>query len=521
METNWDRWRASAEAACRAGNYAQAENLWVSAIQEARHWNWKDKEAYSLDNLADVFFCLRRYTDAEGAYRQALAIKEQLRVDPLQIAVSLNRLADIYYVLSNYSQAEAFLKRVLSIYETAYGSEHIDIGRINSNLATLYHREEKFDEAETCYKRALSLKEKFLGKDHAEVTQLRQNYAQMGADRHSRAVPSSYSVVGQVAAQQATPAQKTLQDQIASQLSQMETKWETYRQTAEEAVHKGDYPTAEKIWYGALQEAQYCGWHDRVVVTLDNLADVYFCQHKYDDAEKSYRRALELREESLGKEHLLVGRCLNRLANLFYVKGDYMEAGKTCTRALKIHESSLGRDHPDVGSILSNMAVLFHWQGKFFDASSAYERAIEIKVKELGAGNPEVLRLKEALEGMNNDPKNNMARIHKDVQNTVNIVLKCLSQNPNQFTKARHLLQEEVAVQRMEYEQEFGLNSKEYTDYLQQVTNRLNVQGLVARLASNWTYTRLPKVEQGSDETLDLLDQAMLDSLKKASPTGA
>lgn len=519
METNWDRWRTSAEAACRAGNYAQAESLWVSAIQEARHWSWKDKEAYSLDNLADVFFCLRRYNDAEGAYRQALEIKEQLRIDPLQIALSLNRLADIYYVLSNYSQAEAFLKRVLDIYEKAYGEEHVDIGRINSNLATLYHREERFDEAEACYRRALALKEKFLGKDHGEVTQLRQSYAQMGADRHSRAVPSSYNVVAQTPAQQA-PAQKSLQDQITSQISQMESKWETYRQTAEEAVRKGDYPAAEKIWFGALQEAQYCGWHDRVVVTLDNLADVYFCQHKYEDAEKSYRRALELREESLGKEHLLVGRCLNRLANLFYVKGDYEEANKTCARALKIHEASLGKEHPDVGSILSNMAVLLHWQGKFFDASASYGRAIEIKVKELGAGHPEVLRLKEALERMNNDPKNNMARIHKDVQNTVNKILKCLSANPGQYSKARHLLQEEVAVQRMEYEQEFGLNSKEYTDYLQEVTNKLNVQGLVARLASNWTYTRLPKVEQ-NDENLDLLDQAMLDSLKKASPTGA
>ena len=49
---------------------------------------------------------------------------------------------------------------------------------------------------------------------------------------------------------------------------------------------------------------------------------------------------------------------LNNLAVLYGKRGKYREAEPLCKRALEIREKVLGKDHPDVAKQLNNLALL-------------------------------------------------------------------------------------------------------------------------------------------------------------------
>jgi tetratricopeptide (TPR) repeat protein len=64
------------------------------------------------------------------------------------------------------------------------------------------------------------------------------------------------------------------------------------------------------------------------------------------EAEPLFRRALAIREKSLGPDHPSVANSLTNLANLLYVSNRRAEAEPLFRRALAICEKSYGADHP-------------------------------------------------------------------------------------------------------------------------------------------------------------------------------
>ena len=102
-------------------------------------------------------------------------------------------------------------------------------------------------------------------------------------------------------------------------------------------------------------------------------------QNKYKEAANLLNDALSIREKTLGENHpavsvhldyllesieinLLkskkVAATLNNLAVLYGKRGKYKEAEPLCKRALEIREKVLGKDHPDVAKQLNNLALL-------------------------------------------------------------------------------------------------------------------------------------------------------------------
>ena len=90
----------------------------------------------------------------------------------------------------------------------------------------------------------------------------------------------------------------------------------------------------------------------RIIPTLrreyNNLAFLLQNQGKYAEAEPLFRRAIEISEKALGKEHPTVATDYNNLAVLLQDQGKYAEAEPLYRRAIEIDEKTLGKDHPDV-----------------------------------------------------------------------------------------------------------------------------------------------------------------------------
>jgi len=139
VKETWERYRADAEKAVKAGNLPEAEALFFAALQDA----------------------------------------EQFADDDPRLTVSLESLAEFYWNQQKHFQAEVLCKRILNIYEKALGKEHIDVAILANNLAMLYHLQKKYIDAEVLYKQALSIKTRVLGAKHPDVIKVLENYANL------------------------------------------------------------------------------------------------------------------------------------------------------------------------------------------------------------------------------------------------------------------------------------------------------------------------------------------------------
>ena len=83
--------------------------------------------------------------------------------------------------------------------------------------------------------------------------------------------------------------------------SAQETRWDSIMAGAAKAYQQADYAQAEKLLLAALQEAEKFGEQDpRFAASLNNLAELYRAQGKYEQAEPLYQRAMAIVEKALG-----------------------------------------------------------------------------------------------------------------------------------------------------------------------------------------------------------------------------
>ncbi|WP_271251580.1 tetratricopeptide repeat protein [Pseudanabaena sp. Chao 1811] len=155
---------------------------------------------------------------------------------------------------------------------------------------------------------------------------------------------------------------------------------------------QGMYVEAEQIFLRAIaiKEDRLGKNHIDVANSVNSLAVVYQSQGKYSEAEPLHLRSLEIRERQLGKENPHVANSINGLAQLYRAQGKYSEAEPLYLRSLEIRERQLGSTHPDVANSLNNLAELYQVQGKYSEAEPLLVRSLSINERQLGSDHPDV-----------------------------------------------------------------------------------------------------------------------------------
>jgi tetratricopeptide (TPR) repeat protein len=175
---------------------------------------------------------------------------------------------------------------------------------------------------------------------------------------------------------------------------------------------------------------------------LNNLAELYVKQHKPDQAEPLYRRALAIREAQLGADHPDVAKSRARLAELLQAKpapkpaappppppprsnpemekalalnqqslqlsrqGKAAEALPLAQQVLAVFQAHLPADHPNIAVALGNVAQLQMQLAHYDEALPLFQRAAAI-LERRHDGNPADLGFMLA----------NIADIHAQKQN--------------------------------------------------------------------------------------------------------
>ncbi|KAK9978531.1 hypothetical protein ABG768_020279, partial [Culter alburnus] len=131
-----------------------------------------------------------------------------------------------------------------------------------------------------------------------------------------------------------------------------------------------------------------------VADTLKGLVVLYMKQGKNKEAEPLCKRALDIQEKVLGKDHPDVGKQLSDLAVLCYNQGKYEEGEHYYRRALKIYECRLSPDDPRMATTKHNLASCFFKQDKKKEAEILYKEILtSAHEKEFGLVNEEVSKV--------------------------------------------------------------------------------------------------------------------------------
>ncbi|CAM9113710.1 unnamed protein product, partial [Hapterophycus canaliculatus] len=93
-----------------------------------------------------------------------------------------------------------------------------------------------------------------------------------------------------------------------------------------------------------------CDIHPLVASTYDLLARCAMDEGRTEEALGLLRRALKIRQDNLGKDHLQVALNLYKLGRVLFDDGRLFEAEQSLERALTIQETKLDDGHPDLVS---------------------------------------------------------------------------------------------------------------------------------------------------------------------------
>jgi tetratricopeptide (TPR) repeat protein/predicted Ser/Thr protein kinase len=127
------------------------------------------------------------------------------------------------------------------------------------------------------------------------------------------------------------------------------------------------------------------------LATLEgNLGNVQMTRGDRKAALEHFYESIRLYEQSLGPEHMHVGRMMGNLAVALRQEGDLDGAEKAYERAIVLLERTLGPGHPDMGSVVSNYGALLGARGDIDGALAKYRTALEIGEASVEPGHPQL-----------------------------------------------------------------------------------------------------------------------------------
>ncbi|MBC7817249.1 MAG: CHAT domain-containing protein, partial [Planctomycetaceae bacterium] len=184
-------------------------------------------------------------------------------------------------------------------------------------------------------------------------------------------------------------------DELPRDLSKFDesTKLAELSRSFHEQFHAGRYMQSEETAREivALAEQSFADQPVTLAKALRNLAVALDLQAEYDEAEKLYRRSLELFSKERGYTHPEVAACLYNLAALCFAQGRYAEAEPLFKRALLIREFQTETQPGNVARTLKGLAALYTAEARYPEAESCLQRAIVLLEKSLGREHPQVL----------------------------------------------------------------------------------------------------------------------------------
>jgi tetratricopeptide (TPR) repeat protein len=374
------KYRILASAEMAEGHYPDAE----SAVRKALALHPEQSE--SLIILGSVLANEDRFTEATATLESALEIDRRSfdRKSPA-IATVLCDLGAAYSMGGRFSDAQSALEDGLAIIDHNDGNL-LAVGICLNNLSDVLRREGKYPEAEHAAQRTMSLENLQAAasklKPTAPLVNLGLIYKDTGRYRE---------------------ALDLLNNAIAIDEKQLEPSHpEVVRELLDRAsvyAEENDFASAQQDLEQARSLSEGAGRTDSVefAMILCGLGQVYDSGSRFSEAQSLLQRALDIAQAKLGPENYRVAIVLRTFGLLYVDEKDFTEAENLLRKALAMDAKFLGPDNPSTAE--DHNFLGFYNSSRGFDAAaeSEYLLAYTSLLKTKGPTDPEVGQIADSI----------------------------------------------------------------------------------------------------------------------------
>jgi tetratricopeptide (TPR) repeat protein len=146
--------------AAGAKDYPKAEQALLKALEAARHFGAEDSRVgTTLNTLGLVYRAEKKYSEAEGAYRHALAIMEALYGDTIDTGNVNFNIASVMFDEGHYAEALPNIRKTLGLYERLLGATSLKTAAVLCMEGDAYRLTKRYTESEPPLRRCADIRE--------------------------------------------------------------------------------------------------------------------------------------------------------------------------------------------------------------------------------------------------------------------------------------------------------------------------------------------------------------------------
>jgi tetratricopeptide (TPR) repeat protein len=271
--------------------------------------------------------------------------------------------------IQNYGGAESNWVAAL---EQLKGASDADksahLGDSLTNLGNLYSSRGQFAKAEAYFEKALKVKEFVLGaQDKATVTskvKLCQLYLSQGKSDKAMPIVDKMADYGEVQSRELS--------ELIIAYNNLERFNIKHKKT--DAATKSQQDADKAVITKRKEQSQ------DIAIQLDSLGTAVKelkTERAYRQAERLYKSALALRQNTLTPEHAALASSLENLGRLYQAEGKYTRAENLLRSSYEISLNTLGPDRMETAQRLDYLAQVLANEGKINEAESFYRKILD------------------------------------------------------------------------------------------------------------------------------------------------
>lgn len=362
-----------AAAYINLGSLDRAEPLVLQAIDLRAKTSGSDSDEYAaaLNLRADLLLEQKKPALAETAAREALAIHRSPEI--------LSHLAMALSDQERLTDAEAIAQEAIALAQRVATSDGAAVATHHMVLGNILLAQNRFEEADQQYRSAIALFTTNLGGNHPLTIRAIHNTATL-AERRGQQQEALHLYRQALAAKKRVfnPDHPTLAatlDSLALLLMRSSSDLQESEQLIKQAI--------------AIAERRADGRPNLVLARyLNNLAENYRRQGRYEESKQLHKDALGMRTELLGTSDPVVAGSHNNLGLLSLDLSEAEEALNHFYKALDILRQQGVGDDLRMALLLHNIGLALREQGNVGEAEEVFRDSLAMVTRILGEHHP-------------------------------------------------------------------------------------------------------------------------------------